>query len=183
MSISRTAIAEGAVRRPLLSRFTPKAAQRRLESVCGASFSSPILRFVCLSFNACIRGLPPCLWGFGSTIGCNPCAGVGAGLENSARIGANAADLCKNVLRFMACAPGIRIMQSGVRKRETAAGAARGAGSYNDFVRRLESKNEDTPQCETTRFDGLGRRFARSLGRPGAEPGRPARAGFPESAQ
>src|ERR1035441_7319247 len=28
MSISRTAIAEGAVRRPLLSRFTPKAAQR-----------------------------------------------------------------------------------------------------------------------------------------------------------
>src|ERR1035437_8295544 len=116
MSISRTAIAEGAVRRPLLSRFTPKAAQRRLESVCGESFSSPILRFVRLSFNACIRGLPPCLWGFGSAIGCKPCAGVGAGLDNPARIGANAADLCKNVLRFMACAPGIRITQSGVRK-------------------------------------------------------------------
>src|ERR1039458_530661 len=65
----------------------------------------------------------------------------------------------------------------------TATGAARGAGSYNDFVRRLESKNEDTPQCETTRFDGLGRRFARGLGRPGAEPGRPDRAGFPKSAQ
>jgi hypothetical protein len=68
-------MADGAVRPafPLgpTSRFTPNAAQSKLESTCGGSFASPKLRMVCLAASASIRGMPPVFWGGGSATGCN----------------------------------------------------------------------------------------------------------------
>ena len=54
-------MAEGAVRPLLAGRFTPQAAHRRLESICGESFSSLMFRLVLRSFSACIKGRPPCV--------------------------------------------------------------------------------------------------------------------------
>jgi hypothetical protein len=61
-------MAEGAVRPLLAARFTPQAAHNKLESVCGGSFSSLILRMVFRSLNACISGRPPWICGLGNAM-------------------------------------------------------------------------------------------------------------------
>ena len=55
-------------------RFTPNAAQRRFESICGGSFSALMLRMVFLSCRAASTDLPPSFSGFGSVIGCKTSA-------------------------------------------------------------------------------------------------------------
>ena len=79
------------------SRFTPNAAQRRLDSTCGGSCLALMLRLVFLSHRAASTDLPPSACGFKSVIGCRSLAKLDAVPASTV----NAGTVFRNVLRFI----------------------------------------------------------------------------------
>jgi hypothetical protein len=87
-------MAEGAVRPLVAGRLTPQAAYKRLESICGESFSSLIVRMVLRSASACMSGPPPSFSRRGKAMPVSSAGFTGAvcgGLAQAAAKGAAAA--------------------------------------------------------------------------------------------
>src|SRR5512136_395399 len=93
-------VALGAVRKPLSGRLIPKPADNKLERTCNGIFSVLYKREDFLSFNTCIRGLPPSSCGAKSWIGLSSCAKVKEGFPDI-NIAPVAADAFINSLRLI----------------------------------------------------------------------------------